>query len=318
MAQKYLPQIKNEKEARKIIKNSAGKYGNTIFKGTNTPAFASCDAMKKELFSLNNCNGCVLRTANESPLTKNKICADFYNSIVLRDPILHRLSMLAFENKHAVDTAAIYCHSDHLCHNEEMNNFLNLLFNATYSKKSTQISYQLDEKFSIRRNGKSKMNPTFLTGLLSNLYTRWIGYDHDGNDNNDGMLQALFVDYRAMEVDAEMYLQNAQRVLIGYDYVIPLDADEFNSTHFIWQYYAKEVKKHILRLDIKEQNEYFEWPHENHHVDGPMSTQGLMDVFEKSGELDLLIERNQIDIKLFAFAKQLANADMLFYEMIGE
>ena len=53
------------------------------------------------------------------------------------------------------------------------------------------------------------------------------------------------------------------------------------------------------------------------NINQRLSTKLLYQVFEKSGELDLLREYNALDIKLYEFALKVADVDKQFYELVG-
>ena len=326
----------DNKKSKSVIKNGLLNYGGFIFKGVGVkkPAntFTNCSRFYKKIitdYSYKNEKGVdtpPFRVASERPLGNLKLCPQFYNSIILREPLNHRLSMLIFQNQFSPGIVALLCNNGtnktlsftKCVTREQMNGFLNALL---VNNLSVTITNGDDHRiinfgnFGISVKNGHRFDTSFLIGLLSNTYARWIGYKHSGSDISD----AIFASWKEIEKNRDYLLSNSKRILIQYDYVLPIDHDTYSTKHFLWLYYALEIQKKIFNItDEKVLLKHYDWVHRNSN-DGRytyhLHTHGLRVMYADDGELDLLIQFNKIDLELYEYTKQIATVDELFYKL---
>eukprot|EP01083_Nonionella_stella_P043421 117128_1 len=173
-------------------------------------------------------------------------------------------------------------------------------------------------------NSHSALNTSHLVGWLTNTYTRWIGFNHRDNHT---LMDALFADYRSL---ISKDLINAQRLLLQYDYVLPYGS-EFKPGSEIWMYHLSELQRIFMQIksvqrfnemmhktkDIKLVMHQMQWQHSNINPN-EISTGSLRELFSNTGELELLIRHNQMDIELYQFSQMIAYLDIQFYKMINQ
>eukprot|EP01084_Bolivina_argentea_P100374 180234_1 len=341
-----LSKIYNNTEANTLIRQDL--YPNTqtfIFKGiqsSQTKPYSSCKWLYN--YHTHNISYIPLKIESESPLVR--LCPQYYNSILLRDPIQHRLSFLSYLNHFMKGMAGIYCkHINQnvtvtewkLCSNVyEMKGFMFELFNSindssnyTLHKQSKYLLFEYINKLIqnrsigygiVRKIYKEKQFYRFdrrqLIGWMSNLYNRWIGYNYSNylNDNQN-VLNSINANYYNIIDKDKNILFNSKRVLLQYDYVLPIDHKEFSTNSNIWVENTKHILKHMFNI-TNGQNKYIHvWPHSRKQVHA-IRTERLFDYFNKTGELDLLIEYNRLDIQLYKFSKMIARADLYFLQQI--
>eukprot|EP01084_Bolivina_argentea_P229762 387708_1 len=330
------------------------KHSSYIFKGSidKKTAFKGCEWLYNYLM-----NKTVtippLRVENEAPLTIHGICSKFYNSIILRDPIYHRLSMIAYQNMFDQKRVAIYCKNKtslkwKMCDKlQEMKGFLSEIFdfdhnvghkanlkriqaqemlktvynesllveyiNPNENKRNFGIGYQF---YRITNKAYQNFNTTQLFGWLTNTYIRWIGLNQLNIKLNDSLTDCMNINYLHLN---QFHLFITNTILLQYDYVLPFDYRIFQMRHPIWHYYANEIEENILGRYKKENSQNFRmrWPRERDlKKQFEISTSSLEYLFKQTGELQLLIDRNKLDLDLFEFAKQIANVDIQFLKAI--
>eukprot|EP01083_Nonionella_stella_P150982 481880_1 len=319
------------------------------------------------------------RTESEAPLSLHVLCPQMHNSIVLREPISHRLSMLAFQNLFEPYKGAIYCNitgSDdgvleslistklmyphkptnryikHTVFGEympcfsaiQMKGIINLLLNqSNIGREANEYRIKHHEYIpNVYKSGVSMewidprnktfgigvidpmqkaMNTSFVVGLLTNTYVRWIGYKHQ---NKYRLTDAIYEDYDHIN---QYHLDESKRILMQYDYVLPSD-ETFPATSDIWMFYLKELHRIMTQIkSIQTFNDMMDngsihlvvekWPTHlmvNHHR--RLCTNALRDQFTQSGEIVKLQQYNKLDIQLHQFAQKIALADNLFYEIM--
>ena len=177
----------------------------------------------------------------------------------MREPIDHRLSMLGFQNKFGAPTICYNSTNKTKCNlcdsNEKFKGFIYTLFdeenniNITKRKIKDKIVYDIGNNFSLFITKNNIYNTSYLIGLLSNTYCRWIGYQH--NINNRKFYDSLFINYNDIEKNKKNLLINSKRILIEFDYILPMDKNIFTTKHFIWKYYAMEIQKKIFNIKNK-------------------------------------------------------------------
>eukprot|EP01083_Nonionella_stella_P086451 240196_1 len=325
-----------------------------MFKGLRhrVGSFNSCEWLYSYLMNTADTNGykAPLRVESETPLTVHKLCPQFYNSIILRDPIPHRLSMIAFQNMFDQKRVALYCQNRsslawRMCKVvQEMDGFLTEIFdndmNVGYKVNMDRLQgHQMMKTmynqtvlmeyinprqrhfaigwgfYKITKKVYMNFNTTQLMGWLTNTYVRWIGYAHVDNDT---LIDCMDVSYNELK---KKHLLNAKRVLLQYDYVMPTYHRSNVMPPGIWQHYAKQIEINILGgNNTRTEPILEEWPVERYlkKTAKEISTDSLRQHFNKSGELQLLIDRNQMDLELFEFAKRIAEADLMFIHAIGQ
>merc|ERR1712228_27577 len=333
-------------------------YGNSIgsfiFKGImhKIAPIESCQSLYDNLTF--NKASIPIRVASETPLYFIKICPQFYNSILLRNVIDHRLSMLAYQNRFNTKRAAIYCQNKStqkwkMCTTKkEMIGFLNELFDndLNVGNDASMQRIQNQQMIKLENNERVLMefiNPKFksfgigwsdygtankmyqkldtlqLMGWLSNTYIRWIGYKHN---QSESLIDCMNVNYLDL---TDEHLFNAKRILVQYDYVLTADSNTFGNsvqgkTEKIWKYFTKEIEVNMFGVMNRTSLPLLKyWPRRNHFnkTSKEISTSSLRRQFTESGELQLLIDRNQLDFELYEFAKRISDADIMFVEAIN-
>ena len=163
-------------------------------------------------------------------------------------------------------------------------------------------------------NDYMSLNVSILIGLLTETYIRWIGYDHL---NDEILMDGLNMDYQSILNDSQYLLQNSKRILLHYDYVLPLDNSKYFDTNSeIWQYIKNELAVRLLNIT---NNVQYKWSHarqQSLNNNDMISTRNLFNLWTQTGELQLLIKHNTLDMELFEFAKQIASIDMQFIQQI--
>ena len=345
MARKYNV-FSNESDIEIVIRKELWNGIPTwIFKGIaqKLRPFKSCPDIYS--FHMNKLSKVPVRVEWEAPLTKNKICPQYYNSIIMRNPLHHRLSILSFINKWKMKRVAVYrnINDTHLklcAQAEQMKGFLFELFgkNDGNLQRMKENRFVLENR-SLEENPDSeynyveyvnpeiknyalgyvrwplgdymRLNTSFLVGWLTQTYIRWIGFDPI---HPKAYINGMIANYDDIMDNSQKLLQNSKRILLQYDYVLPLEkhSREWSTDGKYWNYVTNQIANKVLNIEGEINFEWGKSRMQNNRKVHKISTNNLLNVWNETGELELLMQHNTLDFELFKFSKQVARTDLQF------
>eukprot|EP01083_Nonionella_stella_P031153 85280_1 len=386
------PTFKDKVRAMHNLKHTA-----YIFDGFHEPKlqqnYFACDKLYTKLAASK-----ILRFSTEIPLTSEGICEQFYNSVVIREPITHSLSLLAYKthkmynanggilckqnrSSRSWSNPKFPCHVQNpvsmfnytKCHKaQQMRGLITDLFNETAIETPNDVvgKWECDskcEEVKGRRKQckkpfwqpipeyfndnfkfgtvyhqrwyigtKKKFDARQLRAWMSNTFVRYLGYNLVENDvnelyfeNNSFVFNAMLVDFKNVK---EKHLDAAMKILLQFDYVLPVSGDRqldyvVDVERKIWNLFWIESKRVLSqnKYDMQsiinrkhpfDNDEHSEKPRSRATSYRQIGTNNLYEIFGKTGELETLLQLNQLDLKLFQWSKFVAYLDLIFYQHI--
>ena len=192
----------------------------------------------------------------------------------------------------------------------------------------------------------NRLNVRFIRGFSSNIYTRFIGFEHRTLNSSWDAYHA-----RTDELPIDAFI-NAARFLLKTDFVLPLKKGgrQQAMTHDIWRFVyeimAQSVKRSSTQSQSQSQFDYtrvsfpsivsaiakgnsrnsaISWGHKRdsaheqpHRTVRVSSASILAQWAADEREMQLLRDKNEMDTQLLALAQMIADADVRFYETITD
>ena len=165
-------------------------------------------------------------------------------------------------------------------------------FGDMYSKYAIKVS----------RSYRKQINISLVRGYMSNIYTRFLGYEHR---NNKESLDSLFVKSRDIGIQ---HMLNTIELMMKIEHVLP-----FNNSfdHNIWKYTL-----YLLKKGNGHSQRWLKWYKTagsgSNWKDG-ISSKEIMEYWSNTQEMNVLNDKNMIDMQLFRLAWYIADVDVKFY-----
>ena len=159
----------------------------------------------------------------------------------------------------------------------------------------------------------------------SNIYTSWLGYNYNINNNNyDKYVVLPNYILRKDIINNYNNFINALDILFKIDYILPMEiysnlsTKSYSSMGEIWKFFLQEIGDYLLYIN-KQKQHHFTHLNTVRGITGigtkTVSSSGLYNVISESDK-NILLEYNKFDIKLYKIARLIEKMDFKFYEFM--